>query len=190
MNKIENLAVEYIDIERLKPYENNAKQHKDLDVNAIAESISTFGFNDPIGIYGDENIIVEGHGRMLAAKKLGMNKVPCIRLDHLTDEERRAYTLAHNKTAELASWDLNILSEEIKDLSEFDMGSFGFDLSFEDVEIEDNNEPNFIDEYSEKYNIIIACENLNEAKDLKEKLKLNIDLTRQRLLVKYKEISL
>lgn len=85
--------------EDLTPYEKNARHHEEKDLEAICESIRTFGFNDPIGIWSERNIVVEGHGRLLAAQKLGMLQVPCIRLDHLTDEQRRAYALAHNKTA-------------------------------------------------------------------------------------------
>lgn len=79
------LNIEYLPVSSLKPYGNNARKHADADIDAICASIREFGFSDPIGIWGD-NIIVEGHGRLLAAKKLGMVAVPCIRLDHLTDE--------------------------------------------------------------------------------------------------------
>lgn len=92
----------------------------------FASSIDRFGFDDPIGIWGKDNLIVEGHGRVLAAKKLGMTEVPCIRLDHLTSQERRAYALAHNKTAELSSWLDDVLKEELSDLDEFEMTDFGF----------------------------------------------------------------
>lgn len=122
------LAVEYIDVNELNPYENNARKHTDDDINSTAASIKRFGFDDPIGIWGDKNTIVEGHGRLLAAKKLGMQTVPCIRLDHLSDKERRAYALAHNKTAELSSWLDKALTDELRDLDDFDMGMFGFDV--------------------------------------------------------------
>lgn len=83
-------------IDDLKPYEKNARKHQALDVAAIAESIKAFGFRDPVGIWGPNNIIVEGHGRVMAARQLGMETVPCIRLDDLTDEQRRAYALPHD----------------------------------------------------------------------------------------------
>lgn len=89
------LKIEYVAPSKLKEYKNNARQHGTVDVNAIAASITEFGFNDPIGIWQDE--IVEGHGRLLAAIQLGLKEVPVIRLDSLTDEQRRAYALAHNK---------------------------------------------------------------------------------------------
>ena len=94
-----DLHIEYLPVDALTPYENNARAHADADINAICESIAQFGFSDPIGIWSENNLIVEGHGRLAAAKRLGFDTVPCIRLDHLSDEERRAYGIAHNKTA-------------------------------------------------------------------------------------------
>ena len=127
----ESLKIEHLQVDQLKPYERNARIHGKDDVNAIAESIKQFGFNDPIGIWGEENIIVEGHGRLLAAQQLGMEKVPCIRLDHLTDEQRRAYALAHNRTAELSEWDPGSLKIEIGEIPEIDLGPIGFDLEID-----------------------------------------------------------
>lgn len=136
-NKNINLKVEYININELRPYKKNARKHGKYDVAAIQKSIDKFGMCDPIGIWSDQNIIVEGHGRLEALKQLGHETAPCIRLDHLTDEERREYALAHNKTAELSAWDDKILFEEIQSLKEFsaDLSEFGFDLSeFEERE--------------------------------------------------------
>ena len=121
------LRIEYHDPNELKPYENNARDHKDVDIEAIRESIREFGFNDPIGIWSDENLIVEGHGRQMAAIAEGLDSVPCIRLDHLTDEQRRAYALAHNKTAELSEWIFGKLNEELAGIQEIDMSAFGFE---------------------------------------------------------------
>lgn len=109
---MDDLKIEYLDIKNLKPYDRNARKHQDEDVAAIVNSIKEFGFSDPIGVWGVDNEIVEGHGRLEAAKKLKMDKVPVIHLDHLTDEQRRAYALAHNKTAELSSWLDDVLSDE------------------------------------------------------------------------------
>ena len=119
------LKIEYLNVNDIKPYERNARRHESYDVEAIKESIKTFGFDDPIGIWGKENVIVEGHGRLRAAKELGMKEVPVIRLDHLTDEERRAYALVHNKTTENSEWDIGLLELEIADI-ELDMTLFGF----------------------------------------------------------------
>ena len=122
------MKIEQIEIEDLKPYERNARRHEAADVAAIVKSIEAFGFNDPVGVWGPQNVIVEGHGRVMAAKQLGMTEVPCIRLDNLTDEQRRAYALAHNKTAELSTWDAELLPLELEDLPTIDMAGFGFDL--------------------------------------------------------------
>lgn len=135
-----NLSIEYVDINSITPYEHNARAHKDKDVEAIKNSILKFGFKDPIGIWHDT--IVEGHGRLIAAKALGMDKVPVIRLDDLSDEERKAYALAHNKTAELSDWDWDVLASELEELSDFDMSEFGFDVP----EIGDEDEQDAEDE--------------------------------------------
>lgn len=126
-----DLKIEYIETSKLTPYNKNAKKHPKEQVRIIANSIKEFGMSDPIGVWGDENIIVEGHGRLEACIKLGMTSVPCIRLDHLTDEQRRAYTLAHNKTNE-SQWDFDLLDEEINELPEFDFVNFGFEFAEEE----------------------------------------------------------
>jgi Predicted transcriptional regulators len=132
-----DLQVEYVPVGSIKPYENNARRHGDEDVEAIAESIREFGFDDPIGVW--HNVIVTGHGRYAAAKKLKMKRVPIIRLDHLTDDQRKAYALAHNKTAELSSWDYDMLDMEINDIS-LDMELFGFELEDSEYEHEKQQE--------------------------------------------------
>ena len=127
------LKIEYLPIKDLKPYEKNTRKHEKKDIENIARSIEKFGMNDAIGIWGEENIIVEGHGRMLACKKLGIKTVPVVRLDHLTDEQRREYAIAHNATAELSEWDLDILPDE---LAELDLSDFDFDFGIEEEEEE------------------------------------------------------
>ena len=127
------LKIEYLPIKALKPYEKNTRKHTDYDVGEIAKSITECGFNDPIGVYGESLTIVEGHGRLLAAKKLGMKEVPCIRLDHMTDEQRRKYAILHNKTAELSAFDFDNLAIELEDL---DFSNFSFDFGIEDEEEE------------------------------------------------------
>lgn len=124
MKKNANLKIEYLPIDALTPYEKNARKHADFDVEQIAASIERYGFDDPIGVWGEKNIIVEGHGRLLAAKKLGMESVPCIRLDHLTEKERREYAIAHNRTAELSLWESEFLRDE---RAELDMDWLDFD---------------------------------------------------------------
>ena len=118
------LEIVYLPPDSLKPYERNARKHGPEDIEQIKASIEADGFNDPIGIWGDQNIIVEGHGRQIAAVEMGLDKVPCIRLDHLTDTQRRDYALRHNRTAELSGWDFMKLEEEIAQLE-----TEGLDLS-------------------------------------------------------------
>ena len=142
------LNVEYIPVGQLKPYDKNTRKHEDYDVSQIAKSIEQYGFNDPIGIWGKDNIIVEGHGRLLAAKKLGMDKVPCIRLDNLTDEQRREYAIMHNKTAELSMWDFDLLAAEIPELdfSGFDV-DWGLPADEEETEIVEDEPPEVDEEH-------------------------------------------
>jgi hypothetical protein len=140
------LKIVYLPIGELKPYKKNTRKHQQNDVDNIALSIQKYGMNDAIGIWGEDNVIVEGHGRLLACKKLGMTEVPCVRLDHMTDEQRREYAIAHNATAELSEWDFAVLSEELTDL---DLGDFDFDFEIEEDE-EDDFDQKTNDEYYEK----------------------------------------
>ena len=126
MKKNAVLQIEYLPLNALTPYDNNARAHGETDIDAICESIAQFGFSDPIGIWSDENIIVEGHGRLEAAKRLGFESVPVIRLDHLNDTQRRAYAIAHNKTAELSKWDFEKLELEMSSLPEINFTALGF----------------------------------------------------------------
>lgn len=128
------LKVEYIPIEDIKPYEKNAKIHTEEQIEQIKKSIKEFGMNDPIGIWRD-NIIIEGHGRLMACKELGMEEVPVIRLDDLTDEQRRAYTLVHNQTTMNTGFNMVILDEELDNI-DIDMSELGFPDS-EEVNLDD-----------------------------------------------------
>lgn len=130
------LKIEYIAVEDLKPYEKNNKKHEDFDISEIAKSISKYEMIDPVGIWGKDNTIVEGHGRVLACKRLGIDKVPCIRLDHLTDEQRREYAIVHNKSSELALYDFDNLADELADL---DFSDFNFDFGI-DTDAEEETE--------------------------------------------------
>ena len=113
----------------LKPYEKNAKIHGADQVEKLKASITEFSFISPCLIDKDNNIIA-GHGRVLAAKALGLQKVPCVRIEGLTDEQRRAYILADNKLTELGSWDMDILEEELRDLdaADFIVELTGFEM--------------------------------------------------------------
>lgn len=130
--KPKELAVEMIGIDRLVPYARNSRTHSDEQVAQIAASIREFGFTNPVLIDGDGGIIA-GHGRVLGARKLGLAEVPCIRLAHLTEAQRRAYVIADNKLALNAGWDDEMLALELAEL-----GDDGFDLDltgFTDEEI-------------------------------------------------------
>lgn len=121
---MERLKIEYVPLDSIKPYERNAKLHPDEQVEQICNSIRETGFNDPIGVWKNE--IVEGHGRLLAANKLGMKEVPIIRLDELTDEQRRAYALAHNRLTMNSDFDVALLDMELAEIETIDMELLGF----------------------------------------------------------------
>ena len=127
------LEVVYLSPEELTPYEGNTRKHNPDDIDQIKKSILADGFLDPIGIWGEKNIIVEGHGRQIAAKELGLDKVPCIRLDHLTDTQRRDYAIRHNRTAELSGWDFGKLEEEVARLEIEGVDLSGLKFTFADA---------------------------------------------------------
>lgn len=130
------LKIEYLPPNELVTYENNAKIHTAEQVEQIKRSIEQFGMNDPIAVWKD-NVIIEGHGRLIACKELGMDKVPVIRLDELTDEQRRAYMLVHNKLTMNTDFDFELLDSELDEIIDIDMSEFGFDISTEDDESEE-----------------------------------------------------
>ena len=135
--------IEILKTDSLIPYARNSRTHSESQVAQIAGSIREFGFTNPVLIDG-ENGIIAGHGRIMAAQKLGLAEVPCIRLDHLTETQRKAYVIADNKLALNSGWDETMLGLELADLRELD-----FDLSltgFDGDEIEaalNPNEPDF-----------------------------------------------
>ena len=129
-----DLNVQQIELEQLVPYARNARTHSDSQVAQIAGSIAEFGFVNPV-LVGDDNVIIAGHGRVMAAKKLGLQTVPTIKLDHLTENQRRALVIADNKIAENAGWDEELLRLELQNFADedFDLDLLGFD----DVELDD-----------------------------------------------------
>ena len=128
MRASSKLAVIYEDINLLKPYKHNAKIHTEEQVGQIKKSIKEFGFNDPIAV-DEDNTIIEGHGRLLAAKELGMKEVPVIFLYGLTDQQKKAYILAHNQLTMNTGFDMDVLADEISRITAFNMEDFGFDMS-------------------------------------------------------------
>ena len=116
-------------IDELIPYVNNAKVHSADQISRIASSIREFGFVSPVLIDRDHNVIA-GHGRILAAKKIGMDQVPCVYVEGLTDAQRKAYILADNRLGEFADWDMDLVTSELEMLREmdFDIDVTGFEL--------------------------------------------------------------
>lgn len=133
------------DIDRLKPYENNPR-YNSQSVELVKNSIKSFGFIVPM-VIDVTGVVVCGHTRLLAAKELGMKKVPCVVAEGLTDEQLAAYRLADNKVAEIATWDFDKLYKEMRDIAiNIDLKAFGFD----DVPPNDFNEVSAGDEQKEE----------------------------------------
>jgi len=129
------MKIENIKTESLVPYARNAKLHDESQVSKIASSIREFGFNNPVLVDGEKPPgIIAGHGRVLAAKKLGLAEVPCIRLSHLTEAQRRAYILADNRLAELGGgWDAEMLRLELAELGDLDVDLEGIGFGADDL---------------------------------------------------------
>lgn len=135
MNEINKMQIESINIDDLKPYKNNPRNN-DESVEYVARSIQKFGFKVPI-VIDKNNVIVTGHTRLRAAKKLGIKKVPCIRADDLTDDEIKAFRIADNRVSEFSTWDYDKLEIELDDI-DLDMGDFGLEFStFLDEDVDD-----------------------------------------------------
>lgn len=130
------MNVQEIKLKDIKPYEKNPRKNDDA-VPYVAESIKQFGFKVPI-VIDKNNIIVAGHTRYKAAKKIGFKSVPCIIADDLTDEQIKAFRLADNKVSEKAEWDLDLLDSEIEGIFDIDMTDFGFELESEELEAEED----------------------------------------------------
>ena len=143
------LQIELVPITAIRPYEHNAKIHTEDQIQQIKKSILEFGNNDPIAI--DANgVIIEGHGRLMALQELGYTEVEVIRLGHLTEEQRKAYTLVHNKLTMNTGFDLDILASELAAIGEINMKDYDFDLDIcEDLVIDDIEEDNFNPEVPE-----------------------------------------
>lgn len=124
MQKNKNMKIEYINTSELIPYANNAKIHDEIQIEQIKQSIKSYGFNDPVAIWKN-NEIIEGHGRVLAAKDLGIKQIPIIRLENLSDKQRREYMLVHNQLTMNTGFDAELLDAELQEL-DFDEFDYGF----------------------------------------------------------------
>ncbi len=167
------LEIEYVATDDLIPYFNNSRTHSESQVKQIAASIREFGFTNPI-LIDEEQTIIAGHGRVMAAEVLSMPTVPCIRLSGLSEAQRKAYVIADNKLALNAGWDIDALSIEINQLADldFDLDILGFDIqelaSILDGEKE-GTEPKE-ESYSEIFNIVIECKDEEEQEKIFNRL--------------------
>lgn len=175
------MKIEKININKIQMYENNAKEHPEWQIQQIKNSIQEFGFNDPIAI-DENNIIVEGHGRYLALRELGYEEIEVIRLEHLSEEQKTAYSIAHNKLTMNTDFDLEILKYEINKLQneEFDLSLLGFEnmeleeiLEDEEVlELEDHEAEEKSGGGVERNDLICPnCRHVAPKKEFKEVLK-------------------
>lgn len=169
------MNVTTVQVSELVPYSGNAKLHTATQVDQIAESIKEFGNCDPIAVWRNEDgelEVVEGHGRLMALKKLGIEEAPVIELDHLTDEQRRAYALVHNQTTLNSGFDFPTLSTELASIDGFDWDDFGFDsIAFAvGLSAEDDFDMNeFEDEMEPDASIVkVICRNDTEKERLRE----------------------
>lgn len=165
------LEIIELPIDQLNPYIGNAKLHPHLQVDQIAESIEEFGNCDPIGAWTNpdgEIEVVEGHGRLMALKKLGAEKAPVIMLDHLTDEQRKAYALVHNKLTMDTGFDMAILAQELDAIESVDMADYGFELDMGAMDISGLFDEDPVKKGSaEKDNVItVTCECCGEEFDV------------------------
>ena len=127
------IELEVVKIEDIKLYEKNAKNHPEWQIEQIKNSIKEFGYNDPIAI-DENNIIVEGHGRYIALKELGYKEIEVLKLSHMSDEQKKAYIIAHNKTCMNTGFNLEMLEEELQSISELDLTLTGFtEFEIEDI---------------------------------------------------------
>lgn len=157
----EQLEIEYKKVEGLIPFVNNSRTHSEEQVNQIASSIREFGFTNPI-LLDEDNGIIAGHGRLQAARLLGLDEVPTITLSGLTELQKRAYVIADNKLALNAGWDNELLQLEIQNLQEkeFDIALLGFDeKELAKILGEDNDEVvaeiKFSEELMESHNYVV-----------------------------------
>lgn len=123
-------TVDFSPMNEIIPYEDNAKLHPERQVEQIKASINEFGFNDPIAI-DENNVVIEGNGRLMAIKELGYEEVDCIRIEGLTEDQKRAYILVHNQLTMNTGFDIEILNKELERIKGIDMRQFDFELNID-----------------------------------------------------------
>ena len=166
----EKMQIIYKDINDIQMYENNPRKNSDA-VQYVINSIQNFGFKVPI-IIDKNNMIVCGHTRYKAARRLKMATIPCIMADDLDEDQIRAFRLADNKVAEMSTWDYDRLEQEVGllDPLEFDLADFGFFPSYEADEDEEDNDTEDGISSEPSYSLVIDCESKAEQKDTYERL--------------------
>lgn len=148
------MEIIYKKLDELKPYEKNPRKNEDA-VEYVANSIKEFGFKVPI-IVDENNIIIAGHTRYKASKKLGIKEVPCIIADDLTEEQIKAFRLADNKVSEKAKWDTDLLGMELDSLFDvIDMNKFGFPVQIENIDGDEEGEEKITKELGEANNYVV-----------------------------------
>ena len=173
------MEIKLININDIIPYENNAKLHPPEQIEQIKKSILEFGNNDPIAI-DKYNVVIEGHGRLLALKELGYKEVEVIKLEHLTEEQRKAYTLIHNKLTMNTDFDMDLLMEELQNIQDIDMGEFDFDISIEELPDELEKE---IEEENEKFIIKITFDTYQDWLDKEDELRNLVENSNANMVV-------
>lgn len=171
------MKIETIPLDRLIPYARNSRTHSDEQVAQVAASIREFGFTNPV-LVDAEGGIIAGHGRVMAARKLGLAEVPCIRLAHLTEAQKRAYVIADNKLALNAGWNEEMLALEFQDLKgvDFDLSLTGFgpgDIDGLLAELDGAPQEKAPDAgivYQEKFAVLVECSGESHQAQIYEKL--------------------
>lgn len=172
----EQYALHHKKVSDLIEYVNNSRTHSDEQVNQVASSIKEFGFTTPI-LIDEQNGIIAGHGRLMAAKKLGLEEVPCIVLAGLTEAQKKAYVIADNKLALNSGWDDAMLKLEIANLDElgFDLDLLGFDTIelgslFDDDAVDSADDDLKDHEYHEVFNVVVQCRDEEEQEKIFNRL--------------------
>lgn len=135
------MKIEKIKVDEIIPYADNAKLHPERQIEQIRSSILEFGFNDPIAI-DENNVVIEGNGRLMAIKDLGFKEVDCIRIEGLTEDQKRAYILVHNQLTMNTGFDIEILNKELERIKGIDMTQFDFEINIDfdnDIDTGDGN---------------------------------------------------
>ena len=159
------MDIKNIAVKDLIPYEKNTKKHDDVQINNVAESIKQYGFVQPI-VIDKNNVVVIGHCRLLAAKKLKMREVPCVCVDDLTEEQVKALRIVDNKSNE-SPWDFDFLADELAEIN-LDAFNFDFGVSFDDDDTETKKREEIA--LNESISVVIECADDEEAETIFEKL--------------------